>query len=544
MGRTADGKRARSWMQNSYAMSAHNPKWNKWMVDQGKRAIDAGVDLIMIDDIQEFLFPFNFGFDQYSVGSFKKYLRSKFTLTELSAQFGIDDVDTLNVAERITSTAMKSYENRIAADPLVEVFARFQEENNYQTKKRLFEALRQYANEKDRQVAITANIFALGTNRLQGYWPKGLYFSELADFFAFENVYTIGGEKVLDMSFPRGKWVAWEKLSRAATKSPAVPLLAAEMLGKLAAQNIGNYLYILFAEAYANQSAMMLYHIPSFKLEKQWQKCGEAAGFVLSHRDIYEAEQSVYSSIAVLYLYSEAMRTKTSAYLGLAQALAESNVPFEVVFSGDNNYLQDTLTLQELKKFKLILIPSVLGITDNQKEVVKRYVREGGKAVIFDPRDLNIYESKGEIKFGKGSFIIMPSLEVKGIWQDPGTAYLLTYNDTIRKDIDKTIKTHVEDSITIEDSNRRIIAFPYYQFGKRRIVIHLINYDHNLKNDEVRTQKNIRIRIKKPDFYTDPTEAFMISPDFKDKIILPIVVRNDYIELRVPELKVYNIIIL
>jgi len=543
--RTAQGEEATSWMVDSYAMSANNPKWNNWMINQGKRAIDAGVDLIMIDDIQEFLFPFQFGFDEYSIEGFKKYLRSRFTLTELSTQFGIINIDTVDIAQRIASTATRTYENRINTDPFVEVFARFQEENNYQTKRQLFKAIRSYANKKDKKVAITANIYALGTTRFDGYWSKGLYFSELVDFFTFENLYSVGGKKVLEMSFPRGKWLAWEKLSRAATKSPPVPLLAAESLEKIAARkNFANYLYILFAEAYANQSAYMLYHIPAYKMDKQWKKCADAAGFILNQHAIYEAEQSVYSSVAVLYLYGEGIRTKSFNYLGIAQALAESNIPFEVVFSGDGYYLKDTLTLRELSKYTLILIPSVLDITDNQKEVIKKYVAEGGRAIIFDPWELNIYKSEGEIKFGKGSFIIIPSLKVEGKLEDLGTAYLLTYNDMIRKNIEKIVNTYIESAIIIDGSNREIIAYPYHQYKEKRLVIHLINYDHNLKNDKVKNKRNLRIRIKKPDFYTEQREAFMISPDFKGRITLPIILRNGYLELKIPELKVYNIIIL
>ncbi len=543
MSRTARGDKARSWMEDAYGMSAHNPRWNKWMIEQGKRAIDAGADLIMVDDIQEFLFPFNFGFDQYAIDGFKKYLRSNFTVTELSGEFGISDIDNLDVARRISRTASRDYENRIEADPLVEVFARFHEENNYQTKKRLFGALRAYARERGKKVAMTANILGLATTRFQGYWSKGLYFSELVDFFAFENMYSIKGRKALDMRFPQGKWVAWEKLSRSATGSPAVPVVAAELLEKIAGRNIGNYLYILFAEAYANRSAMMLYHVPTFRLEKQWQKCGEAAGFVLSHRDIYNAEQSVYSPIAILYLYNEAMRTKTFAYLGFAQALAESNTPFEVVFSGDNHYLQDTLTLQELKKFKLILIPSVLGITDNQKEVVKRYVSEGGKAVILDPRELNIYRAEGEVKFAKGSFVIMPSFQVKGKLEDPGTAYLLTYNDTIRKNIENTVKTYVEPTVVVDGSDRKVIAYPYYQPQKERLVLHLVNYDHQFRTDRVNPKKNFKIKVKKPRSYLTQRKALMISPDFEGTITLPSILKGDYLEITVPELKVYGVII-
>lgn len=542
--KTAQGKNAISWLEDSYLMSTSNPIWYNWMINLAKKAIDSEVDLVMFDDVQEFQFPFHCGFDSYSNEEFKKYLRSNFTLTELNKRFGIVDVDNLLLAQRITDKAGQDYEKRIKADPLVDVFARFHEEKNYHAKKHIIEALRRYAEEKNRKIAIAANIMALGTTRFDGYWSKGLHFSELVDFFAFESLYSVGGKKVVDMSLPRGKWVAWEKLSMAATKGPAVPLLAAEAVEQLQGKKISNYLYILTAEAYANQGAHILWHAPSYGLGKQWRKSADAAGFILKHRDLYEKEQSVYSSSAILYLYSEGMRTKTFTYLGLAQALAESNIPFEVVFSGDDYYLKDTLTLHDLTKYKLILIPSVVDITDNQKEIIKKYVANGGRAIIVDPFEMNIYQSEGEIKFGKGSFIIMPSLNIGGKPEDPGSAYNLTYNDMIRKDIKKTVNKYVEDAIVINNSDRKIIAYPYYQIKEKRMVIHLINYDHNFKNDKVEVKKNIRIRIRKPDFYTGQREAFMISPDIKNRVTLPIILRDGYLELEIPELIVYNIILL
>ncbi len=542
--RTALGRTAMPFGENSYAMSASSPEWNEWMIAHAKRAIDAGADLIMIDDIQEFLFPFQLGFDHFSIDGFKEYLRTRFTRTELSAWFGINDVDDLNVIQRISDKANLSYEKRIERDPLVEVFARFLEENNYQTKKQIVKELKSYAGKKGREIAVTGNIYALGTTRINGYWPKGLYLGEIVDFFTFENIYAVAGEKLLETPFPRGKWMAWDKLGFAATGSPAVALVAAESLEKIASRNISNYLYIHFAEAYANQSAYMLYHIPAYKLGKLWKQCAKAAGFVLDNRDIYETDQSVYSKAAVLYLYGEGMRTKTYNYLGLAQALAESNIPFELIFSGDGYYLKDDLTVKVLEKYKAIIIPSVTNITDNQKKIIKEYVSLGGSAIIFDPLEFNINRSQVEVAFHKGRFVILPPLSADGEIVDAGTAYFRTYNDKIRKYIEKTVKKYVDSTITIDNTERKLIAYPYYQPGPKRLVIHLVNYDHNFKNDRVRIKRNVNIRIKKPDFYTGQKQAYMISPDFSGKKILPITSRGDYLEINIPELYVYNIVIL
>lgn len=542
--KTAWGRDAVSWIKDAYIMSENNPLWYNLIVDFGKKSVDAGADVFMIDDIQEFQFPFHYGYDSYSIDGFKKYLRSNFTVTELVDMFAINDVDSLEIGQRNADTATLHYDKRVEKDPLIEVFARFHEQNNFNVKKRAIEAIRAYAKKKGKKIAIAANIYGLGSIRFDGYWSKGLIFSELVDFFAYESIYSVGGKKVLDMPLPRGKWVAWEKLSCAATKAPAVPLLAADSVKKLVKKKIGNFLYILTAEAYANGSAHMLYQAPAYGLGEQWKESAAAAGFILKNRQIYEAEQSVYSPVAVLYLSGEGMKTKLDTYLGISQALAESNIPFDVVFSGCGNYLKDTSTLQSLKKYKLIFIPSLLEITDRQREIIKKYVAEGGMAVIFDPGELNIREPVGDVVFGKGSFITMPNVVVKGREEDPGRAYNLTYDDMTRKAIENTVRSHVGNTVIIDASDRKVVAYPYYQPQDKRLVVHLINYDHDFSNDKIMEKKNIKVRIKKPSLYSGLGKAFMLSPDFTGRVPLKTILIDGYIEFVIPQLNVYTLVLL
>ena len=536
----------------SHFMCSNNPGWTDWLIEHGKKAIDAGADLIVLDEIQGNGFATMFqwmsqylgikesGFCSFCIEGFRGYLQDNFSASELKNSFAIDNIETYDLRNRIAGTMNLTYRERIAADPLIEFYIDFQEKNNYQAKKRLITALRDYAELEGKQIAISANSYTIGTNRPGGYWAKGLQFSELLDFFSFENKYTAVEDKE-NIRFPRNKWLAWEKLARAATKAPAVILLDAGAFKKISLtppfiRKYSNYLSILCAEAYANKGAFVnWHHNRRFSGSPvHWQGCAELSGFILDHRTLYDAESFIDTEVAILYLYGEGMREKTDTYLGLAQALAESNIPFEVIFAGDGQYLEDSLTLDDLQTCSLVLIPSVIKITENQEKVIKEYVSKGGKTLIFNPEEIGLEPDGDEMEYGEGVFIISD--------QDLGAGYFQTYDNELRKKIEAVVKANSKEVLEVKNTGRKVVAFPYCRPSEKKVVVHLVNYNHRRWNDKVKTKHNLAIRIKEPDFIVN--QAYVLSPSRNEKIMLAYDVDNGYVEMTIPELKVYAVVVI
>ncbi|HEC94504.1 MAG TPA: hypothetical protein ENI45_00890 [Thermoplasmatales archaeon] len=418
-------------------------------------------------------------------------------------------------------------------DPLNREYFTFLEVGNFQAKKRLIQELKKYAKKTGREIAVSANSYALGTPRGGGYWSKGLQFAELLDFFTFETRYTAVEDTNL-VDFPRNKWLAWEKLANAATGAPAVILLDATSAAEIASEILHpykNYLAILCAEAYANRGAFVNWYMRVWGKDSDWKGCTEIYSFVLKHPQLYKG--MINTPVAILYLYGEGMRNKSDSYLGLAQALAESNIPFEVVFDGDGFYINESLTLEKLTPYDLIFIPSVLNITENQENLIKEYVNLGGKAVVFDPQALGFEQDEGELHFGKGIFIFT---------HDIANEYFHTYNDELRQRIYETVEDNVPIPLYVEKMDRKIVAYPYYQPDEKRVVIHLVNYDHIKWNDKVVPRTNVRIRIKKPGF--NLSTVYVISPDFKENLTINPSINEDYVDLIIPELKIYDVIVI
>ncbi len=549
--RSADGKMA-TWDLNagSYFMCAQNPHSIDWMVAHGQKAIDAGADMITLDEIEgnglvcmlQYVAPYaNYdepGFCPYCLEGFRMYLGNHFSLSELSTMFGINNLETYEFLPRIAATMNLTYNERIHIDPLIKEYNRFQGEGTFAAKKRLITELRNYSASQGKSIIISANSFALGTSQTAGFWVPGLQFSDLLNFFSFENRYTTLSEQPFP-ALPRSKWLAWEKLARAATHAPGVILVDSGAMGKLwqkpfFLKKLRNYLAIHCAEAYANQGAFVNWFVKPFDQSYRWGGCARIYDFVLQNRDLYDASSSIDTPLAVVYLFGEGMRNNTDTYLGVCQLLAESNIPFDVVFDGDGYYLNDTLTLQNLSSYLAIVVPSVVDITINQRTVIKDYVQSGGIAFVFDPQELGFPTQEGPYTYGNGTFYFMLEKEPM--------LYFHTYDDSYRSSMTEIIETYLDAPLSIDQANRKIVGYPFVQPEEKRTVLHLVNYDCGPLFDIVWPKSNIPIHIKLsiPSVHS----VSVLSPDFSGVQDIPFTVNGEYLDFTVPTLRIYDVVVI
>jgi hypothetical protein len=224
------------------------------------------------------------------------------------------------------------------------------------------------------------------------------------------------------------------------------------------------------------------------------------------------------------------MHNKSNTYLGCAQALAESQIPFDVIFDGDGKYINETLNSSELS-YSVLVIPSVVDITTKQETIIKEYVESGGIAIVFDPEEIGFTPVEGEVPYGNGSFYFF--------LEDKGSLYFQTYNNKYRGDLVSVVKSYSNEGIYIQNAKRRVVAYPYYQ--EERLILHLVNYDRLGIIDFVWPKFSIDMQIKKPPFDVD--KAYVISPHFSQKQDLNLTITENHISFTVPYLRIYNVII-
>ncbi len=540
----------------SFFMCANNPVWINWMINHGKRAIDAGADLIVLDEIQgnsffpkfqwfaPYLHMHEPGFCPHCIEGFRAYLRRKYTPAQLLSLFKIADLEKEDLASRIASTMHLPYPQRRQEEPLTDEYIEFQTLRNFEAKKKVIKSLREYARSQGKQIPISANIFALGSDRGGGYWVKGLIYADLLDFLTFENTYTAVEDSPI-VPFPRNKWVGWEKLARAMTNSRFVLLPDTGEITRLVqdrqqGKTHKNYLAIHFAEAYAMGGAFAIYYIYQWGDIKEWEGCSKIAGFVLKNREIYEAEPD-RSEIALVLLYGQGLYNRFNSYLGLAQALYESSIPFDVVFGGGGRYLRNRLSENSLKGYRLIFVPSTEGASQGQIQTIKDYVRKGGVAIVFDAEPFGL-SGKGAFPYGAGAFLLIPTWEYQGGEWDIGNYYYLSYDDEIRKILSDIVEQIIPGSSALRTQERKVVAYPYYYSSRHLVAVHLINYDHALETDSVKQKENLVIRLEKPSFSLLPMAVYL-SPD-GDIIPLAVSQEGNFLQITVPRLSIYGLVVI
>ncbi len=534
---------------DSYWMNALHPGFIDWCINHGKKAIDAGADIVVLDEIQGnslvplYQWAFQYtglpspGFSDVTIESFRSYLKDSYNSQELFELFDIEDIETVQIKNRIAQTMNLTYLERIKTDPLIQDYQFFLEQSNFEAKKQLITSLREYASDNDKPLVISANSYALGTDQSFDFWAKGLIFADLIDLFTFENTYTaVSGQTIPD--FYQTKWLAWHRLASAATDAPAVSIIDTKTL-KAVNENMfplfgfSHSLGVLCAESFANKGSFVNYHFPLFNRERNWNDVQKIHEFVMDNPEFYDYSAEPFGDVGILFLYSNGMRNHMNTYLGCAQSLAESHIPFNVLFDGDGFYLNASLSLDDIKKYPVLIIPSLLDVTQEQKNVVKTYVDQGGIALIFDALEIGLDNFTGEVSYGDGLFYIFE--------EDIAKNYFETYDDSYRELFTETVDSFNSVSLSVNNNDRKIVATPYHQKESDRIIMHLVNYDHIGFFDFIWPHSNIEIEMTRPSFTVESVflhgmDGSIEQLDFENE--------QDHICFTVPFLKDYVVLII
>jgi len=546
--RDAMGRPSMNGKRTDFLTCTNNPDWLKWQIDYGKEAIDLGADLVLVDTPMSSAFLAGFlggGFCKPCMAKFKKYMDGHFSADDRKRKFDLVGFDEQEIIQKLAQFQFMAKPRRDAFTEtapealLYREFIHCQEEASFETKKQLFDAMRQYAGRKNRKVAFTTNAADMSTSNAGNHWIRGLMFADLVDLFVYEqNVLPDGRMTPVATRLPRGKWAAYHKLSysifnrrsAAVFHANAMVTLIKQVPEELKAINTWNG--VLSAEAYAANGAFVQYYIEpvewlSVFRTRYWLKSIEHAGFVQGRKALYEGRLKSGSPLAVLFLHNERGRTIPAvcpSYLGFAQALTEGNFAFDVLFGGDGRYIKDRLTAEMLQGYRTILVPSPIEPTDNQKALLQEFVKAGGTLVCQEPDQLGFsYDEEsiqeepldslsGSLAFGKGLIQILAG-DVTLTWtNDVGANYFKTYDARFRDGILKLAASWGITPVLERPADGLVSAFPVLQEEAKRVVLHLVNYDVDYKHDAIREKTDVRITVPRPDFATGPLSCSIHTP--------------------------------
>jgi hypothetical protein len=550
-------------------MCTNNPNWVQWEIARGKKAIDDGADLVLVDTPMSSSFLSGFlkaGFCEHCMQQFEERLTTAYSADERKNRFGFAEVDRATVIQQIsplqkvTRMDESAFVKNDAASLLFQEFIHFQEEASFTTRKTLFDELRRHAREKGAEVAFAANAADLGSQNPGGHWIHGIMFADLVDVFAYElNADPKGGFGAPLVPLPRGKWAAYHKLAHAihGRRSPAV--IHAGAMGQLLKRlltggpSINTWMASQTAEAYAANGAYTIYQIgapiPQRLLKAMsWSKAAGVNQFILAHPDLYEGELRSGSTVGFLFLYNERGRTIPAvfpSYLGLAQGWVETNHAFDVHFAGDGKYVQDRLTKDDVQAYRTLVIPSPVRPTPNQKQIVQEFASAGGVVVCQEPDALGLAGDSAEqatdpaswwsrrFAVGKGKVIVLSGEVTATDTADPGARFFREYSEELRSALGTMAAELGSTSLIPQHQDGLLAAFPVVQPEKKRLVVHLVNYDVDLPRDEIRRKENVALKIPRPDFISAAARATVLHLD-GSSIETPVTMENTIMTLTVP----------
>jgi hypothetical protein len=553
-------------------MCTNNPDWLQWEIDFGRKGIDQGADMVLIDTPMSSSFESGFlraGFCPHCMATFGKYLREKFSPEELAERFDLAELDTSTIIKRLsplqfmTDPKQRPFQNTTKDDLLFREFIYCQEEASFRTRRLLVETLREHARAKGRKVAFCTNAADLGTANPGGYWIRALMFADIFDLFAYEQNYLPDGLPSPQMvQLPRGKWAAYHRLTYAIyhRRSPAV--ISAGAMGELLktvllqGKTVNVLTAVQSAEAYAANGAYIQYHVEpltvgSKLLEKCWRESARIAGFVQSHKDLYGGELGSGSSTAILFLFNERGRTIPAvfpSYLGFAQALIEGNYPFDVLFGGDGRYVTDKMTIQDLQRYRVVIVPSPIEPTENQRSVINAFVKAGGTLVCQEPERLGIERPTelapgggptclaGRFEYGKGSVMMLKGRVTETWTDDVASNFFRTYDPKLRRELCNLAEELGLSSLVEGQADGLIGAFPVLQPEKKRLVIHLVNYDVDYDNDAIREKTDITVKVARPAFLSGEVQGRLYAPGLETPGSLQATVSDGAVACTIPRL--------
>ncbi len=509
-----------------FRLSTNRPYWRDLLINLTKLAIDAGADAVVFDVGFGHYPPNEWNFDNDSIRGFRAYLDQKYNSDYLQSEFNISDISTFDFGEYLRSLGYDA--NSLAsdlqngqslgtyADRLWVEWKSYHLEVLVDYYQRLYTELKDYARSLGKEFYIFSNIYS-------GLDPTYniLYLLNYTDGLFAEIFFD-------DFDYPR--------------YSPTYVYKLVHDFGKH---------YIPMTSPLKNSSLYSL-HIAEVFASGNWATLSEEQlnyfMFVNTHSYLFDKELD--SEVGLVY--SLASKDNYKSFLGAYNLLMHSQKTTDVLVFGDNKWINDTLTLQQLTKYKMIVLPATANLTEHQVDLLLNYTKLGGVLVGFG--EVGKYNETGDepntplrneftslfnestVAYGNGT--------VTSWINDIGTNYYDTYDNTILADFQARLSTVSLPEIVSTFGNN-VTFYQYWDSGTSSMILHLLNYDYNNQSDTFTIHCNESLLITlAPDLVGKNLRVMYYTPDtyFNGTELNYTIEQETSINITIPELSVWGIL--
>ncbi len=509
-----------------FRASTNRPYWQSFLINSTKLAIDAGVDAVVFDVGFGHYPPNELNFDPDSIKDFREYLAEKYTSEELASKFNISDISTFDFGQYLRDLGYNASSLREAltqgtslgyyADLLWSEWCEFHLKVLVEFYKRLYTEVKEYAQSKGRDFYVFSNIY-------HGLDPQYniLYLINYVDGIYAEIFFD-------DLQYPN--------------RTPATVYKVAYSLGKH---------YIPMTSPSNDSELYPLYIAELFA-------CGSWTGgagnytpyflFVNSHPELFSKEQDGEIGL----VYSLASSENYSSFEGAFYLLSDTQRSFDVIVFGDNKWFNESLTLNDLLKYRAILLPNTGYLTDEQVELLLNYAEQGG--ILIGIGSVGTRNETGEIvnsetrttfiSLFNGSIVSYGSGTVISWTSDIALQYLLQRNTTLLEEFENRLSEVFSPEIITSFTHNTTI-FQYWDPESNAMIFHFLNREYDSKNDVITPQHDVSFKFTlRPELDGLPLEIRFYSPnDYFEGIELTYSSDpNGYVEVTIPKVHIWGIL--
>lgn len=282
----------------------------------------------------------------------------------------------------------------------------------------------------------------------------------------------------------------------------------------------------------------------------------------LREQEGYHHPATSYTQVALVYAnqamqLGDSRRLRTMRRLG--HRMIDGHVPFDLLIDAD-------LSPDALKPYRLLILANVKYLSAEQVEVIRVYVRAGGKLIATDetaccdengtalPQSAleDVYGPHNDNEsslnpFGKGMCLYIP--EVPKDERHHEQEYMDAIpphpeEDVFGHDFLHQVRELVEVPLLETTASWMVEVTPYIQETHDRLVLHIVNYnrDESAPMEIHIPERDISISIRLPEARS-ASAVRQFSPDRDADESLPFEQHDGYVRFVVPELLVYNLVV-
>lgn len=427
---------------------------------------------------------------------FRRRLKTKYSAQELQQRFGFGNVDFVNPPRWNRDNTPETLE--IIFDPAFQEWIDFR----CQTLADALNQIHDYARSLNPEVALEINPGGItGRNTA---WESGIDHSRLLKYTkAF-----------------------WSEEEGPVGYSPEGSFVSKIRSYKLARAYSNVLLAYIQDDALAFSEALAFNHTPGFVGVYPISKVtGDHIDFYRRNRELYDDSEDI-ANVAVLRSYASLTYNNASVQLStelVEQALIEGGVPFDLVFDE---------MLQDLTKYKVLILPNCECLSDTEISLLRNYVEHGGGLVVLG--ETGLYDEWRRVRVTPGlAGMVDNQAAAVGYQQEVGhvvehagssskrtvgrgrVGFLLTmeFDGAVPRqqpyfpierefwkrprnweDLLALVDWASEDQVPIRMKAPRGIAINYTgQFLKRRVFVHIVNYDRSNAGTNGAVQIDVRL---------------------------------------------------